>query len=177
MSSNQIQDKFIKSTIYVVVGILLLGFILIQPYNLFCKIKRTCQPITLSSFSSHKNGINKMKISFTATIPEDLKDFVEFEAQESNFEILNGERILNSYLVKNLTEKEMIVGAHFDLQPEGIGKYLQRVECICFGTTLLNADEEKPMPVNFRIKPEIEKDPEFKDIRKIEVNYQIYLVE
>ena len=84
---------------------------------------------------------------------------------------------MNSYLAKNLSKENITVGAHFDLKPEGIGKYLERVECICFGTTPLNISEEKPMPINFRINPEIEKDLEFKDVREIEVTYRVYLLE
>jgi cytochrome c oxidase assembly protein Cox11 len=33
------------------------------------------------------------------------------------------------------------------------------------------------MPINLRIKPEIEQDSELKNIREIKVSYEIYLVE
>ncbi|MFT6077508.1 MAG: cytochrome c oxidase assembly protein subunit 11 [Myxococcota bacterium] len=177
MWSNEVQGKFIKNTLYVVVGILLLGFVLLQPYNLFCKIMKNCTPITFSSFSSHKNGINKMTINFVAQIPKDLENVVEFKTKTANLDILNGKKILNSYLARNLSKENITVGAHFDLKPDGIGKYLERVECICFGTTPLNSGEEKPMPINFRINPDIEKDLEFKDVKDITVSYRVYLID
>ncbi|MFT5703281.1 MAG: cytochrome c oxidase assembly protein subunit 11 [Rickettsiales bacterium] len=175
--SNEVQSKFIKSTLYVVIGILLLGFILVQPYNFFCKAQKTCQQITFSSFSLHKNGHQKMAINFAANVPEELKSIIEFEPTTAEIKILNGKNITNSFQVKNLSEDAITIGARFKVEPAKMVEYLERIECLCSKHQPLNALEESLMPINLRIKPEIEQDSELKNIREIKVSYEIYLVE
>lgn len=176
-SSNEIQQKFIRSTAYIVIGILLLIFLLVQPYNIFCRIKTTCQPITLSSLPFHKNGKREMTFSFISNIPDDLKQAVEFYPQKADMKVLNGKNIINSYLVKNLTTENIVVAAHFDIKPEGIEKYLERIECICFQNQSLSGGKNAAMPLNFRIDPRIENDAAFRDVKEIAVSYSVYLAE
>jgi cytochrome c oxidase assembly protein subunit 11 len=174
---NQIQSKFINNTIYSVIGILFLTFIFIQPYNIFCRLKNTCHPITFSSFSFHKNGKREMTINFVGTIPEALKQSVQFYPDQEKLKIRNGKNINNFYRTKNLTNQNIIVATHFDVKPEGIEKYLERIECICFKNQSLKIGKEAAMPFKFRINPAIERDPEFDNIKEITVNYSVYLVE
>lgn len=170
-------DKFIKDTIYAILAILLIGFLLVQPYNLVCRIKHSCQPVTFKSLSLHKNGQQKMLINFTSQINDDLKNIVEFKPEESTVEVLNGKIITNNFIAQNLTDKNIIIASHFKVEPEEIGKYLERIECLCFQNQPLNANEKILMPVSFRINPEIEKDQSLKDLKAITISYQPYLVE
>jgi cytochrome c oxidase assembly protein subunit 11 len=175
--SNQIQDRFIKNILYIVIGIALITFILIQPYNIFCRIKNVCQPITLSSFSLQKNGQRKITFNFVANIPEDLKGVVEFEPQDKSLSVLNGKNVSSFYRVKNLTKNNLVVGAHFDVDPSNVEKYLEKIECICFKEQPLSANEEVLMPIRFRIHHRIEKDPELYNLEAISVSYSIHLKE
>ncbi len=170
-------DKFLKNTIYVVVGILLTMFLLIQPYNLFCKIKQTCKPIILSSFSLHKNGQQKMKIQFTSEIFDDLKNIIEFKPDKSTVEVRNGKIISNNFITQNLTDKNIIITSHFKVEPEEMGKYLERIECLCFQNQPLNSNQKVLMPVSFRINADVEKDQNLKSLKTITISYQAYLVE
>ncbi|MFT6332921.1 MAG: cytochrome c oxidase assembly protein subunit 11 [Lentimonas sp.] len=175
MSNNPVQDKFIKSTIYIVLGILLMVFIAIQPYNIFCKIKKTCQPVTFSSFSLKPKGQHQINFIFSASIPEDLKNAVEFEPITKELLVKNGKNIINSYRVKNLDGKNITARAMFGVEPQGINKYLERIECACFNKQPVDGNGEEEMPVNFRIDPKIENDEEFKNLKEIRINYEIYL--
>jgi cytochrome c oxidase assembly protein subunit 11 len=175
--SNSIQDRFIKNILYIVIGIALITFLLIQPYNIFCRIKNVCQPITISSLSLHKNGNKKITFNFEANIPEDLKGVVEFEPQDKSLSVLNGKNISGFYRVKNLTKNNLVVGAHFDVDPSNVEKYLEKIECICFKGQPLSVDEEVLMPIRFRINPQIEKDPEFYNLEAINISYSIHLKE
>ncbi|MES2677571.1 MAG: cytochrome c oxidase assembly protein [Pseudomonadota bacterium] len=176
-TSSQIQDKFVKNTIYIVLGILLLIFLVIQPYNIFCRLKNTCSPITFSSFSFHKNGNQKTVINFVANIPDQLKQNIEFYPDQERESVLNGKNITNFYMAKNLTAQNIIVAAHFDVEPKEVEKYLERIECICFQNQPLKVGGQASMPLDFRINPKIEEDPQFKNLKEITISYKAYLVE
>lgn len=169
------QDKFTKNTLYVLIGILLLIIILVQPYNLFCKISGNCHPITFSSISFHQSGNQKLTINFSAITDDDLKNIVQFFPQEKSVKVRNGKNITNFYIAKNLTKKPVIIRAELILEPHTANQYLERIECLCFKLQPLNSEEEKPMPVSFRINPAIEKDDRFANLKEVKVSYKISL--
>ena len=171
------QNKFIKNTIYIVIGILLFTFILIQPYNLICKVKKTCQQITLSSLDFHKTGQQKMSINFGAIIPEDLRQTIDFYPNTKNMFILNGQHIKDLYTIKNLTKNKINVSASFDVIPKEAEKYIEKTECLCSKNYPLNENQSSPININLRIKPEIEKDPNFTNLKEITIIYTVHLVE
>ncbi len=171
------QDKFLKNIIYIVVGILLMIFLLIQPYNLICRIKQVCKPIMLSPLSLHKNGQQKMVINFVAKINDNLKNIIEFTEEKSVVEVRNGKIISNNFIAQNLTNKNIIITSHFKVEPEEMGKYLERIECLCFQNQPLNPNQKLLMPVSFRINPEIEKDQQLQNLKAIIISYRAYLVE
>ncbi len=170
-------DKFIKNTIYIVLAILLISFLLVQPYNLICRIKHSCHPITFKSLLLHKSGIEKIVINFASEISSDLKNIIEFKPEKSAFEAVNGKIIHNNFIVKNLTDKNITITSHFKVEPEEIGKYLERIQCLCFQNQPVNSNQQVSMPVSFRINPDIEKDQNFKDLKEILISYEAYLVE
>jgi cytochrome c oxidase assembly protein subunit 11 len=172
-----ISNKFFKTLIYILLGILLIIFFMIQPYNIYCRVSKKCHPVIISSLLWHKSGKEKLQINFTATTPEHLKNIVEFSPNEQQKEIINGKNITNFYQVKNLSNQEITIRAHYNLNPAEADKYLDRIECLCFQTQILKAKEEVNMPLNFRIKSEIENDSELKNLQKITVNYEVMLVQ
>ena len=171
-----IQAQFIKNTFFIVIGILLLTFLFIQPYNIICRLTNRCKPITTSSLSIHKRGTREMAISFTAIVPDEIRQNIKFYPKQEKSMVFNGDHIKNSYIAENLTKKNMVIGANFDIKPEGIMKYLERVECICFHHQPLNIGSKTSMPLDLRINPKIEKDPEFDNVREVTVEYTIYTI-
>jgi cytochrome c oxidase assembly protein subunit 11 len=168
------QEKFIKNTIYAIIAILLLIMILIQPYNLYCKITGSCFPVTFSSIGFNRAGDKYLNINFAAQINDEAKNIVEFYPKEKAIKIRSGKTIHNFYLAKNLSNKPVIIKTKMKLEPFWVNQYLERIECLCFKNQPLNAKEEKSLPVSFRIKPEIEEDKNFTNLKEISVSYEVY---
>lgn len=160
-------DKFIKDIIYVIIGILLVIFVAIQPYNLFCKIKGTCHPIIISSILPHKLGQKNSTVNFSAQLSDELKNEIIIYPQEKVLNVINGRNINNFFIIKNLTSKPINIKIEAQIEPIQANQYLKRIECLCFKKHSLNAGEVKSVPVSFRINPEIEKS----DIAEVNINY------
>jgi cytochrome c oxidase assembly protein subunit 11 len=169
-------DKFLKSLIYTLLASLLIIFFLIQPYNIYCRISKNCNPVMISALLPHKSGKEKMTINFSAEIPDNLKNIVEFYPQKNSKKIINGKNIINSYVVKNLSNHEITIRASYRILPKEADKYLDRIECLCFQNQVLAPKESAKMPINFVISSEIEKDKSVKKLNKIEVSYKIILL-
>src|SRR5690606_9315657 len=142
-------------------------------YNLICRISNKCQPIILSALIPHKKGQERLIFSFNAEIPDELKDKVEFFPKAEKLEVINGKNIINSYQLKNLTNQEITVQAHYSIIPQEIDRYLNRIECLCFQRQVLEAKEEVEMRINFIIDSAIENDEKLKDVKEIKVSYKV----
>jgi cytochrome c oxidase assembly protein subunit 11 len=130
-----------------------------------------------SSFSLHKNGKQKTVINFTAKVDDNLKNVIEFIPEKSMVDVQNGKIFSNNFIAKNLTNKNIVITNRFTVQPEEIGIYLERIECLCFKNQPIDSAKEVNMPVSFRINLEVEKDKNFENIKEITINYQAYLAE
>ncbi len=176
LKTNQFPaQKFIKNTIYVTLTIFLVIFLLIQPYNLFCRIEKSCQPIKVYNLLGKKVGKQKMIINFIATNQNLLKT-IEFYPEISKLEVQNGKNIAINYLVKNVSNKEITISSEFNVEPKEAEQYLEKIECLCLKNQSVKAKQEIAMPINLRINPDIEKDPNLAKINLITISYQPYLV-
>lgn len=172
---NTVPEKFIKSTIYVVLGVVLIGFIAVQPYNLYCRIKKSCKQITIFSLTEPKVGKRELTFKFISKVPKELQKKIKFEPEQNEIVILNGKHIFNSYKIKNLTNKNITISAKFYGMPEGFEEYMERIECPCMQHLPIDAQGEGSMPVNLRINPRIEDDLRFRDMKEVTIEYTVTL--
>jgi cytochrome c oxidase assembly protein subunit 11 len=168
------QDKFLKTLIYILLGSALTIFLLIQPFNIYCKITKKCYPITLSSFKILKKGEREIKINFSAKIPDNLKQTLDFYPSQKTVTKFSNEHINNSYFVKNLSNKTLTIKTHYKATPSEANQYLNRIECLCFQSQTLKPNEEVLMPIKFQIKKSIDTTI---DIESIDIDYQIMVTE
>ena len=169
------QEKFIKSSIYVVVGIAAFIFFVTAPYNFFCKSSKLCKPIILSSIVPKPTGKQEISYKFTAETSDQLKSVLEFYPETENEKILNGKKIDNIYHVKNLSDKTVTVKPMYKLSDSRVSEYLERIECLCMKEQILKPGEEADLAVSFRMNPKIEDDLQLKEIKELEIGYQIFL--
>ncbi len=167
------QNKFLQALIYAILTIVLIIFLLVQPFNLYCKITKKCYPIRLSSFSISKKGNEKITINFNSKIGDELKDIVEFYPIKKQVIKSSNEYIDNSYFVRNLSDKEITIRTKYQATPEESDKYLDRIECLCFQSETLEAKEEINMPIRFKIKSQSSNQS---IIKSININYEIDVI-
>ena len=163
------QDRFIKATIYTLLGIAVAIFLLLQPFNIYCKTTKKCYPVTFSSVFKGKKGEKEVKINFSSTINEELKNIVVFYPKEQSLSKFSNEFIENSYFVKNLSDEEITIRTKYSADPKEADKYLDRIECLCFQSETLVPNQEKQMPIRFQIKKGIEAEK----LPEININYAI----
>jgi ADP-ribose pyrophosphatase YjhB (NUDIX family) len=101
------QEKFIKSSIYVVVAILALILFISQPYNFFCKASKLCNPIMLSSIVPRKVGKQELNYKFSAEIPESLKQNIEFYPKK---ELDSEEQLGVCVIILDKNHKNILLG-------------------------------------------------------------------
>jgi len=152
----------------------MLTFAAVPIYNIFCKVTGYGGTVRQVQTGSIKKGTRKLTIRFDANIAPDLP--WSFKPKQPQVSITTGENNLIFYTSKNLSSKNIIGTAVYNVTPMKAGIYFNKIHCFCFEEQMLPPGEEVLMPVAFFIDPEFDNDPEMSDVDTITLSYSFFKV-
>jgi cytochrome c oxidase assembly protein subunit 11 len=131
------------------------GFALVPLYDVFCRYtgingKTANTPAQATTVMDEKRTITvEFLANSDASIPWD------FAPEIQQISLHPGEITVINYHVENLSKEAMIGRAVPSVSPGEAARYFKKIECFCFTEQPLNAGQQKDMPVQFYIDPEI----------------------
>lgn len=160
--------------IAVILSMTLLAFAAVPIYDLFCKATGFGGATKRAFSSSQTMGKKKIIVRFDANTSPGLE--WKFIPKQAQVEVIPGENVLVFYYAENLSHKDIIGTAVFNVTPLKAGQYFNKIYCFCFEEQLLKAHSSAIMPVSFYIDPEIENDSDTSDIDTITLSYSFFKV-
>ncbi len=166
---NNTRRTLIRSTL-IAMGMFGFGFALVPLYDVFCRVtglngktsdtpyenKRaqidTSRTITVQFVSTQNGGINW-----------------EFKPSVSAINVHPGEVGVLNFLIKNPTNQRAVTQSIPSISPFQATNYLHKVECFCFTTQVLEAREEKLMPLRIIVDQDL---PEY--IKTLTLSYTLF---
>jgi cytochrome c oxidase assembly protein subunit 11 len=100
-----------------------------------------------------------------------------FEPDQETVEVAPGAQTKIFYRAQNLTARTITGQAAFNVTPDQVGKYFNKIQCFCFTEQTLKPGQTVDMPVVFFVDPKILKDDDTKDVHEITLSYTFYPVE
>ena len=100
-----------------------------------------------------------------------------FEPEQETVEVAPGAQTKIFYRAQNLTARTITGQAAFNVTPDQVGKYFNKIQCFCFTEQTLKPGQTVDMPVVFFVDPKILKDDDTKDVHEITLSYTFYPVE
>ena len=100
-----------------------------------------------------------------------------FEPEQETVEVAPGAQTKIFYRAQNLTARTITGQAAFNVTPDQVGKYFNKIQCFCFTEQTLKPGQIVDMPVVFFVDPKILKDDDTKDVHEITLSYTFYPVE
>lgn len=97
-----------------------------------------------------------------------------FEPEQTSVEVRIGEVVTINYVAQNLSARETLGQAAYNVAPPTTGAYFQKINCFCFTEQRLAAGEKREMPVVFYVDPALVKDAELDDLNTITLSYSFY---
>ena len=158
----------------VALGFLGLAFAAVPLYRAFCQLTGfDGTPLRATKAPGAVAG--EIGVRFDANVHPGLA--WRFEPVQQRVRIAPGARTTIYYRATNLTARTITGRAAFNVTPDPVAQYFNKIECFCFTEQTLKAGESVKMPVVFYVDPKIRQDESAKGIDEITLSYTFYPVE
>jgi len=147
--------NLVTSLLVVVVGAFAFGYALVPLYDVFCEI---------TGFGGRTNAeavarveapdlSREIRIEFVTTI-NSYAPF-EFGADADSMTVNPGKMYFATFTAKNLTDQDKIAQAVPSVAPGAAAEHFVKIECFCFDQQEFLANEERAMPLQFIVDPDL----------------------
>lgn len=155
-----------------VAGMVMLSFAAVPLYRLFCQVTGFGGTPMQADAAPGTLGSRPVTVDFNADTDPHLP--WEFTSMQRNVELIPGKQTLVFFTAANRSHAPVSGTAVFNVTPHKAAPYFQKLECFCYEEQRLAPGEEVVMPVSFFIDPEIENDPQTKDVHTITLSYTFF---
>ena len=158
----------------VALGFLALAFASVPLYRAFCQLTGfDGTPLRAEKAPGAVPG--SIGVRFDANV--DPKLAWRFEPVQNRVRVAPGAPTTIYYRATNLTARTITGLAVYNVTPDTVGPYFNKMECFCFTEQTLKPGESVKMPVVFFVDPKLRQDDTTKAIDEITLSYTFYPVE
>jgi cytochrome c oxidase assembly protein subunit 11 len=143
-------------------------------YRMFCSVTGYGGTTQRVQSNNEKVLDRTMTVRFDGSVAQGLPWKFEPEANTINVKI--GETSLAFFRATNMSDKPVTGRAAFNVTPEALGVYFNKIACFCFDEQTLKPHETVEMPVTFFIDPKMVDDPDTTILNDVTLSYIFYPV-
>ncbi len=136
------------------------GFALVPLYDVFCEITgfggRTNSEAAVVEEAPDLS--REIRVEFVTTV-NSYAPF-EFVADLDSMTVHPGQMYFATFTATNMTENDKVAQAVPSVAPTAAAEHFVKIECFCFNSQEFTANEEKAMPLQFIVDPDL---PEYVD--------------
>ena len=152
--------KLLASLLVVVVGAFGFGYALVPLYDVFCEItgfggRTNTETVAVAERPDYSREI---RVEFMTTV-NSYAPF-EFAADADSMTVTPGKMYFATFTAKNMTGDDKVAHAVPSVAPTSAAEHFVKIECFCFNSQEFVAGEEKAMPLQFIVDPDL---PEYVD--------------
>ena len=136
------------------------GFALVPLYDVFCEITGFGGRTNTEAVAAEEapDLSREIRVEFVTTV-NSYAPF-EFGADLDSMTVHPGKMYFATFTAKNMTEDDKIAQAVPSVAPVAAAEHFVKIECFCFNSQEFAANEEKAMPLQFIVDPDL---PEYVD--------------
>jgi cytochrome c oxidase assembly protein subunit 11 len=148
------------------------SFAAVPLYSWFCRTTGFAGTPLVAHVAPGQISDRQVTVRFDANIGAGLP--WRFEPERTSIDVRLGEVVTIYYTVTNLTARETVGQAAYNVAPTTVGGYFDKINCFCFTEQRLNPGETREMTVVFYVDPAIVKDSEQDTLNTITLSYTFY---
>ena len=156
-----------------VIGIMI-GLVAYSPtlYRLFCAATGFAGTTQRVDVDQAKLSTQTVTVQFDSNVAPDLP--WRFEPAQREVSVRLGEQKLVFFTAENLSDRSIVGHATFNVTPQRIGIFFNKIQCFCFTDERLDAHEKVDMPVVFFVDPAMAADPGARGVNTITLSYTFF---
>ena len=156
-------------------GMLGLSFAAVPLYDLFCRVTGYGGTTQIATRGAGQILDREMVVRFDSSVNRKLP--WHFTPEVIKIKVRVGETNLASYTATNQGDVPVVGTATFNVTPDKMGQYFNKIECFCFTEQVLKPGETVHMPVSFFIDPAIAEDENLADVTTVTLSYTFFQAE
>lgn len=160
----------------VLTAALMLGmsFAAVPLYRLFCARTGFAGTPQIAKTAPTIRGKRTLVVRFDANVGRGLA--WSFTPDQPQISLRTGQTATVFFKVTNNSDHEVAAQAMFNVAPDAVGAYFDKISCFCFSTRHLGPHETADMPVVFFLDPALEKDKTMDGVDTVTLSYTFYPV-
>lgn len=157
------------------VGMVGLAYASVPLYRLFCQMTGFAGTTQRAERPSTEVLDRVITVRFDANVGPGLS--WDFQPVVTTMDVRIGENALAFYRATNRSNQPLVGSATFNVTPDQVGAFFNKIECFCFTEQRLEPGESLEMPVSFFVDPAIMKDLDGAKVRNITLSYTFFPVD
>ncbi|WMS45008.1 cytochrome c oxidase assembly protein [Acuticoccus sp. MNP-M23] len=144
-------------------------------YAIFCQVTGfggTPSVGTVEALPGLKPGNRELTIRFDANVDPSLP--WKFKPVQRTMKVRVGEVAQAMYEIENISGKDTVGRAVYNITPYQGGGYFTKVQCFCFDLQPLKAHEKLEVPVVFYVDPAYAEDPDADGVNTLTLSYTFF---
>jgi cytochrome c oxidase assembly protein subunit 11 len=157
----------------VVAGMIGLCFASVPLYRMFCQATGLAGTPRTQGVS-RSVGISEriITVRFDANVNPALP--WQFQPAQPSVRLRLGEQALSYYRAHNQSPATVTGTATYNVVPEKVARYFNKLECFCFTEQTLAAGQTVEMPVVFFVDPALDEDPDAQEVTEVTLSYTFF---
>lgn len=151
---------------------LALSFAAVPLYRLFCARTGFAGTPHIAKAAPTLRGKRTLVVRFDSNVGQGLA--WSFAPETPQISLRTGETATVFFKVTNNSDRETAAQAMFNVSPDVVGGYFDKISCFCFSTQHLGPRETADMPVVFFLDPALEKDKTMDGVDTVTLSYTFY---
>lgn len=144
-------------------------------YKIFCQVTGYGGTTQRAVAPSTQVLDRVVTVRFDSNVAPQLQGW-KFEPVQPTMDVKIGETVLAVFRATNTTDKPLKGTAAFNVAPETMGLYFNKIECFCFTEQTLQPGQSVDMPVTFFLDPKMVEDRDTTVLSNITLSYVFYPV-
>ena len=157
-----------------VAGMVGLAYASVPFYDWFCRVTGFGGRPQIATAAPQGPLGRAITVRFDANVTGGLP--WRFAPEQNAIQARIGEVVTVNYVAQNLSARETVGQAAYNVAPSTTGAYFQKINCFCFTEQRLAPGERREMPVVFYVDPALANDAELHDLNTITLSYSFYAV-
>ena len=148
-------SRTLKRIALISAGSFVFAFSMVPLYRVACEkvfgIKLANEAGDAGAVTTQPAIARKVLVQFDGTVNSKLP--WAFKPRQLTMQVRPGQAYTASYVARNLADHAIVGNAAPSVAPSVASSYFSKTECFCFTEQLLQAGEEREMPVRFIVDP------------------------